>query len=166
MRNNQKGQAALEFLTTYGWAFLVILVMIGALAGFGILTPSNFLPNRCNFASELPCDEHKLTSINADELQVQAVIVNSLGTSINIDTLSMSSSFGTGDFDTCTVEGIPVATAASLGPGKKATLDCRSVVGDEYPTGEKIKVQIELTYTPLGKTLSQSVSGEIFSKIQ
>ena len=29
-----------EFLTTYGWAFLIILIMIGALAYFGILSPS------------------------------------------------------------------------------------------------------------------------------
>lgn len=34
---NKKGQAALEFLTTYGWAFLVILVMIGGLSYFGVL---------------------------------------------------------------------------------------------------------------------------------
>lgn len=33
----RRGQAALEFLTTYGWAFLIILVMIGAIAYFGIL---------------------------------------------------------------------------------------------------------------------------------
>lgn len=37
-----KGQAALEFLTTYGWAFLVILVMIGALTYFGVLAPAKF----------------------------------------------------------------------------------------------------------------------------
>jgi nicotinamide riboside transporter PnuC len=37
---NKKSQAFLEFLTVYGWAFLVILVMIGALAYFEILSPS------------------------------------------------------------------------------------------------------------------------------
>jgi len=36
---NKKGQAIFEFFITYGWAFLVILVMIGALAYFGILSP-------------------------------------------------------------------------------------------------------------------------------
>ena len=36
----RKAQAALEFLTTYGWAFIVILIMIGALAYFGVLNPS------------------------------------------------------------------------------------------------------------------------------
>ena len=44
----RKSQAALEFLTTYGWAFLVILIMIGTLAYFGILSPGKILPNRCN----------------------------------------------------------------------------------------------------------------------
>jgi len=38
---NKKGQAALEFLMTYGWAFLVILVMIGALAYFGFIPIPN-----------------------------------------------------------------------------------------------------------------------------
>ena len=34
---NKKSQAALEFIMTYGWAILVVLVAIGALAYFGIL---------------------------------------------------------------------------------------------------------------------------------
>ena len=36
----RKGQAAMEFLMTYGWAILVVLVVIGALAYFGILSPT------------------------------------------------------------------------------------------------------------------------------
>ena len=52
---NIKSQAALEFLTTYGWAFLVILLMIGTLTYFGILSPSKFLPERCNIAPEIGC---------------------------------------------------------------------------------------------------------------
>jgi hypothetical protein len=43
MLNKKNVQEALDFLTTYGWAFLVILVMIGALAGFGILDLKNIV---------------------------------------------------------------------------------------------------------------------------
>ena len=43
----KKAQAALEFLMTYGWAILVVLAAIGALAYFGVLSPSNFLPSKC-----------------------------------------------------------------------------------------------------------------------
>ena len=58
----KQGQAALEFLTTYGWAFLVILIMIGALAYFGVLDPAKFLPQRCQFGTELQCQRFTLDS--------------------------------------------------------------------------------------------------------
>ena len=56
----KKSQAALEFLTTYAWAFLVILIMIGALAYFGILNPSKILPDRCTFGSEIRCVDYRI----------------------------------------------------------------------------------------------------------
>jgi len=54
---NKKAQAALEFLTTYGWAFLVIIVMIGALAYFGVLSPEKFVSERCNLGVEFQCSK-------------------------------------------------------------------------------------------------------------
>ncbi|MEK6868878.1 MAG: hypothetical protein AABX74_01500, partial [Nanoarchaeota archaeon] len=54
---HNKAQAALEFLTTYAWAFLVIIIMIGALAYFGVLSPSKLLPDRCNFGPEVGCNK-------------------------------------------------------------------------------------------------------------
>ena len=39
-------QAALEFLTTYGWAILVVLIAVGALAYFGVLDLGKFLPEK------------------------------------------------------------------------------------------------------------------------
>src|SRR3990167_2852536 len=59
---SSKSQAALEFLTTYGWAFLVILIMIGSLAYFGILNPSKILPDRCNFGPEFECLDYQISS--------------------------------------------------------------------------------------------------------
>jgi uncharacterized protein (UPF0333 family) len=35
----KKSQAAMEFLMTYGWAIIVVLVAISALAYFGVLSP-------------------------------------------------------------------------------------------------------------------------------
>jgi len=41
----KKGESAfMEFLMTYGWAILIVLVAIGALAYFGVLAPDKFLP--------------------------------------------------------------------------------------------------------------------------
>lgn len=47
----RKGQAAMEFLMTYGWAILIVLAAIGALAYCGILSPDRFLPERINHTS-------------------------------------------------------------------------------------------------------------------
>lgn len=38
----KKGQAAIEFLFTYGWAILVVLAAIGTLAYFDVISPCRF----------------------------------------------------------------------------------------------------------------------------
>ena len=52
----RRSQAALEFLTTYGWAVLVLLVMVASLSNFGILSPDRFLPERCSVGGGFSCD--------------------------------------------------------------------------------------------------------------
>ena len=44
--HNLKSQAALEFLTTYVWAIMVMLIVIGALYYFGIFDFSKLLPQK------------------------------------------------------------------------------------------------------------------------
>ena len=58
----KKGQAAMEFLMTYGWAILVVLIAISALAYFGVLNPSKFLPETCVLVPGLSCVDHKATN--------------------------------------------------------------------------------------------------------
>ena len=71
MVSSRRGQAALEFLTTYGWAFLVILVMIGGLSYFGVLNVSNFVPDRCKLDGNLECPSYKLTGTTTPALQLE-----------------------------------------------------------------------------------------------
>ncbi len=60
----KRAQAALEFLTTYGWAFLIILVMIGGFTYFGVFDISG--PETCVSGVEFTCQ----TSILTNEYQV------------------------------------------------------------------------------------------------
>ena len=78
----RKSQAALEFLMTYGWAILVVLVVIGALAYFGILNPEGLLPSRCTLQTGLRCVDHTITPT-----VVTAVVQNSLGYDISAVTV-------------------------------------------------------------------------------
>lgn len=64
--SNKKGQAAMEFLMTYGWALLVVLIAIAALAFFGLLNPSRFLPEKCELAPGLTCMDHSAAQLTRD----------------------------------------------------------------------------------------------------
>ena len=87
----RKSQAALEFLTTYAWAFLVILIMIGALAYFGILRPSRLLPDRCNFGPEVDCQDFQIAyGTDGTDGTVLVKLKNNVGDSINIDGMSVT----------------------------------------------------------------------------
>ena len=55
--HQKRAQAAMEFLATYGWAILVVLVVIAALAYFGVLSPSKFLPEKCTFQPGILCKD-------------------------------------------------------------------------------------------------------------
>ncbi|MEM3455589.1 MAG: LamG-like jellyroll fold domain-containing protein, partial [Candidatus Micrarchaeia archaeon] len=43
-KHNQKSQSAMEYLMTYGWAILIIAVVLGALYSLGVFNSTNFAP--------------------------------------------------------------------------------------------------------------------------
>jgi len=67
----RKGQAAMEFLMTYGWAILVVLAAIGALAYFGVLSPDQFVAEKCLLSGGLVCLDHTWDSTNGFTLRLQ-----------------------------------------------------------------------------------------------
>lgn len=53
--SNSKGQGTVEFLMTYGWAILAMVLTVYALASFGLLTPTTLMVDRCSSSSEFNC---------------------------------------------------------------------------------------------------------------
>lgn len=51
----RRGQAALEFLTTYGWSLLFITLVLGTMAFFGVLHPDLMIPQTCRL-EHLNCE--------------------------------------------------------------------------------------------------------------
>ncbi|RLE43123.1 hypothetical protein DRJ48_01790 [Candidatus Woesearchaeota archaeon] len=124
----RKGQAAMEFLMTYGWAILVVLAAIGALAYFGVLSPARFLPERCTGPAGMDCLEK--ASIDASADTVSWAIKNNLGHGINITNI-LDNPDETGNCDTITEKAITVdgtttvltgSNQVSLANGKEAIL--------------------------------------------
>jgi hypothetical protein len=86
MTRSFRGQAALEFMMTYGWAILVVLAAIGALSYFGVLNPSRFTPDTCLASSGFACPGKPiLTEVSATHIgNISFTVVNGLGYSIKL----------------------------------------------------------------------------------
>ncbi len=99
----KRGQAALEFLMTYGWAILVVMTVIGALAYFGVLNPTIMLPEKCTLQMGLYCKDHliQIAPIPGQTYRNNSVILqleNGMGKGIIITEVNV-----TGDLIDCGV---------------------------------------------------------------
>ena len=58
----KRGQAAMEFLTTYGWAILIIVIVLAALIWLGVFNVQNKVVDSCSIQPELACDPVRLVA--------------------------------------------------------------------------------------------------------
>jgi hypothetical protein len=74
-----KGQSAMEYLATYGWAILLMFVAVAFLIGSGIFDSSRYTSEDCYFQPNLPCRSHFVQPIDEDNARVGFEITNSMG---------------------------------------------------------------------------------------
>ena len=144
-QNQKRSQAAMEFLMTYGWAILVVLAAIAALAYFGILSPEKFLPEKCVLAPGLACVQHKV-----DPATTTLIISNGFGRTIRVTDLQVGACNGA--FNTTMVSGIEstfTLTSCSNGVSKEA-----------------FKGDIKLTYLDTSYNITKTVHGNLATKVE
>ena len=129
----KKAQAAMEFLMTYGWAILVVLVAIAALAYFGVLTPTKFLPERCTMPSGIACLDHKASASTG---QIQMIFQNGMGVDIQNVVLTIPGCTASSPLNlTNGGSGTLTATACALTAGGRFNNDNVSVSYTNADTG-------------------------------
>lgn len=152
----RKGQAAMEFLMTYGWAILVVLAAIGALAYFGVLSPDNFLPSKCTISPEFACTEWKVNTDGTVQLGLQ----NNLGsTASEINVTLVGPDCPT---STVTVTSVPNGRNFNASGDNLVTFDCGSALGVD----DKFQGDLTLTYLESGSSLTHSVTGTLQTKVE
>jgi hypothetical protein len=87
-----KGQSAMEYLMTYGWAILVAAVVIVVIFGSGILNPS--LPEQCILQAGFQClnsymAQNGVLSINIIQITSSPINVTAVGCNENESVLNM-----------------------------------------------------------------------------
>lgn len=146
----KRGQAAMEFLMTYGWAILVVLVAIGALAYFGVLSPGRFLPSSCTIGPGIACDAHK---VNANG-NIQVLLRNGAGQDWTGAQVQIAG---------CTPEAVTAWTDGTvLGGADGVTLSSCSGIG---AIGSRYKAALNITYTD-ANSIRRTVVGDLTTKVE
>ena len=143
--SSRSGQAAMEFLMTYGWAILVVLAAIAALAYFGVLSPEKFLPQKCLMETGFNCISSKV-----EITQSTIVLQNGYGRSVSIDKIDIGKCSKT--FNT---------TLTSEDQSNFVLTGCDNGVAKEVFKGEII-----IKYTEKNTNLSKTAYGTINTKIE
>ncbi len=154
----RKGQAAMEFLMTYGWAILAAIIAIGVLAYFGVFSPGKFTPSATVVN---PPFYANAWNMDKSTNNVSIELKNNGGETLTISSVAIAVTDGAAS---C----ISDTTFAALGLAPSGTevaeLDCSAVPGLDA-AGQPFKGDVTITYTKAGSTLSLTSTGTIAGTI-
>jgi hypothetical protein len=142
-KRGKNSQAAMEFLMTYGWAIMVVLVAIGALSYFGVLSPDKFLPRKCFLQPGLGCVDFRV-----NENSVAVTLRNGMGEDISISNMNVGSCLGT--------------TSGTLNNEEQKTF---TIDACNNMPGEKFKGDVNITYLA-ESGLTHLNSGNIIDRVE
>jgi hypothetical protein len=151
----KKGQAAMEFLMSYGWVLLIVLVSISALAYFGVLNPGRFLPESCTLVPGLECEAFAVY----DDGTVMLKIRNGMGQDLTGFTVIVYRS------DT------NVSWCSEPLKGKDTVLKDSEVdtfIGSECKInqgGQRFKGDIVVTYYASNERLNHTKKGSLYTEV-
>ena len=142
---NKKAQSAMEYLMTYGWAILVVLIALGALFYLGVFSPRT--PNSCVGSAPITCgdvkadasDDTLLLSVGASGVS-SATIASVIGTCTKTTAVAGISTTMLGNIwlantTSSTINGITCSPLASV-----------------WNTGDRVTGTLNVDYTLTGST--------------
>ena len=161
----RKGQAALEFLMTYGWAILAAIIVIGVLAYFGVFSPGKFIPTAAVLSPPLYANAWQVkNNVAPTEDTVKIEIKNNGGDTITVTDFQLANVFHDNvAYTTCSVaDNVP--TDLNLAPGATpitVSVNC----GTGLASGKTFKADIAVKYKKIGGTLELSSTGTMADKV-
>lgn len=158
-----KGQANMEFMATYGWVFVFIIVTSGMLFYLGVLDVKEMLPHYCDFGTGIGCDR---VIVYEDEVRLK--LVNEFPKTISSPSTASSLHYrysATDDWSLCGPSSEP-DVSFSISPQRSQDIVC-DISAKPLPPNNVEKIEFGLSYSEgtwdpnFAKTLTGSVSDRV-----
>lgn len=147
----RKGQAGLDFLMTYGWALLIIVLVVGALFALGIFDIGSFLGSKASGFAQVGVVGWKV----AGDGEFTAKFENHAGTDINVT--GVSAVLGT--------ETITYTTGFAIDNGKQSGTITVGSFANPGSSGSSYSIAVTLNYTDSDTGFQYTDSGTVTGKV-
>jgi len=151
----RKAQSAMEYLMTYGWAILVILIALGAMFYLGVFDAST--PNNCQIQAPFNCLDVLLVGVAGED---PGTLTLSIGVS-SASSPTVSSITINGNACTPIMVGGILETSLTLNQ-----VNIVSCSNGDLTAGDKFTGTIALTYTSQYGGLDHSVEGTFSGTVE
>jgi hypothetical protein len=155
-----RGQSAMEFLMTYGWAVMVMLVVIAVLFTLGVFNPQNAAPNSCVLPSGLSCFGYAISDggvlwLDIGQATGDDIVINEIGCSAKDTNPNI----------------VPIADGY-IARGRHLNLTglprCENAEGAAYPypaAGQYYRGNLIIVYTEQKTGIAHRVTGDIAYRV-
>ena len=150
MVRKKKAQAAMEFLMTYGWTILIVLLVVAALVYFDVLNPSKFLPSTCSLQG-FNCEDFAATTSG-----ISLYLINNIGDDLNITSVQI------GDYTNTTSIYVRIGDPVSI----VLTYTGEGGEDDKLAPGDRLKESIKINYTTETSGISHTNVGDIATIVE
>ena len=151
MRIGDKGQGAMEYLMTYGWAILVVMIVGVVLWQLGVFGGAGGGVNRATGFTTIKCFDRTIF-LDAATDNLTAVFTNAAGTPVRITSVTCG--------DDCATPNSASFDDMNLSGGDTTLLTASTI--DKNP-GDAFTVSISIEYTEsvAGRTLTHTDTGRL-----
>jgi hypothetical protein len=138
-----RGQAAVEYLMTYGWAIFALIVVLVVLLSSGIMSPNYLVSEECTFGTNLQCQFALFNQAGSTKLFLN--VFNGFPYEVEIRNIYLQTTDGTQYFS-------GFAEDVRLESGENATFE-GSLTGLEIPEGSIKRFIGNVTYVSCASEL-------------
>lgn len=148
---DKRGQSALEYLMTYGWALIVIVVVIAAL--FVLINPGAVGGNQCTPTTPITIENHLVTQTG-----IQLVVSNGSGYNITTTSIVATGTIGGNAVSDTNSESIAIGRGSTTLKTTTSEWTSTGAVGDSY------QIDVSFNYNDqdaLARSVTTTCSGTV-----
>ena len=149
---DRKAQTALEYLMTYGWAILIIIIVGSALYALGVFSPGTFTGKRSTGFSQFQIVDFKVDTSES----VTLVMGNRLGKTITVNDIN-----ATYKADDCTG-----SFNRPLGPNKQSDFILNCTWPGTLELKSSYSIEVGIGYTDPDSGLDHLDAGTLFGIVE